>query len=93
MTDKNTNTITIEEAKQRMDAQSGFQEGAFVSKNGVPALFIMSAEQRENEQASLHQLKEEMALVKLIARSQQDIAEGRTYTVEEALERLKQARS
>lgn len=87
------NTISLDLAKANINNPSFFEGGVTVEKDGKPALFIMTAKEQNALFNELHELKENDALLKLVALSRQDIAEGKTYSLEEALERLKSQRS
>lgn len=67
---------------------SNFLGGVYVTKNGSPELFIMTAEERAVELAEQQQELQDKALMKLLMMSYQDIQAGRTYSLEQALERL-----
>lgn len=86
-------TISLDLAKANIENPSFFEGGVTVEKDGEPALFIMTAKEQNALFNELHELKEKDALMKLVALSRQDIAEGRSYSVEETLERLKSHRS
>ncbi|MNR03374.1 hypothetical protein D3C85_1192640 [compost metagenome] len=85
-------TISLDLAKANIENPLFFEGGVTVEKDGEPALFIMTAKEQVALFNELHKFKETQALMKLVAMSQQDIAEGRTYSLEEALERLKNQR-
>lgn len=87
------NTISLDLAKANINNPSFFEGGVTVEKDGEPALFIMTAKEQAALFNDLHKLKETQALLKLVAMSQQDIAEGRTYSLEQTLERLRTQRS
>ncbi len=80
-------------AREALGTPESFSGGVYVTKNGTPELFITTAADRAQEQADLHQAREDKALVKLIALSVQDIAHGNTYSVDEALAKLREARA
>jgi hypothetical protein len=86
-------TISLDLAKANIENPSFFEGGVTVEKDGEPSLFIMTAKEQNALFNELHELKEKDALMKLVALSRQDIAEGRSYSVEETLERLKSHRS
>ncbi len=75
-------------AREGIGEPSNFSGGVYVTKNGSPELFIMTAEERAVELAEHYQELQDKALIKLLMMSHQDIQAGHTYSLEQALERL-----
>lgn len=80
--------ISLQAARAVLGNPESFKGGIYVTKNGVPALFITTATERALELAELQQDREQKALVKLVALAIQDITACKTYTVDEALTQI-----
>ncbi len=85
--------ISQRAAREALGNPESFSGGLYVTKNGVPELYITTAADRAQELLDLQQEREQKALVKLVALATQDIAAGKTYTLEETLARLREARA
>ncbi len=85
--------ISQRAAREGLGTPELFNGGVYVTKNGTPELFITTAADRAQELAEQQQEREQKALVKLVALATQDITKGNTYTVDEALARLRAART
>ncbi|MDQ1886056.1 hypothetical protein RA180_18850 [Aeromonas salmonicida] len=85
--------ISLRAARKALGNPESFSGGIYVTKNGVSELFITTATERALELAELRQDREQKALVKLVSLAIQDIAAGKTYTVDEALTRLRETRA
>ncbi|WP_378080097.1 hypothetical protein ACFU5E_11065 [Aeromonas bestiarum] len=84
--------ISLRAARKALGNPESFSGGIYVTKNGVPELFIFTAAERAQELAEQQELEQE-ALVKLVSLAIQDIVAGKTYTVDEALTRLRETRA
>jgi PHD/YefM family antitoxin component YafN of YafNO toxin-antitoxin module len=84
--------ISLRVAQETLENPESFRGGVYVTKNGAPELFITTAAERAHELAE-QQDREQKALVKLVSLAIQDIAAGKTYTVDEALKRLRETRA
>lgn len=84
----NYKAISQRVAREGIGEPSNFAGGVYVTKNGSPELFIMTAEERAIELAERQQELQDRALIKLIMLSKQDIRAGRTYSLEQTLARL-----
>lgn len=85
--------ISLRAAQEALGNLESFSGGVYVTKNGVPELFITTVAERAQELAELQQEREQKALVKLVALATKDIAAGKSYTVDEALTRLWESRA
>ncbi|WP_393935499.1 hypothetical protein [Aeromonas rivipollensis] len=86
-------TISLRAAREALGTPKSFSGGLYVTKNGVPELFITTAADRAQELAQLQQECEHKALTKLVSIATQDIVFGKTYSLEETLTRLREARA
>ncbi len=84
----NYKAISQKAAREGIGEPSTFTGGVYVTKNGSPELFIMTAKERAAELAERYQEAQDRALIKLLVMSQQDIRAGNTYSLEKTLERL-----
>lgn len=85
-------TISLRAAREALGTPKSFSGGLYVTKNGVPELFITTAD-RAQELAQLQQECEHKALTKLVSIATHDIVFGKTYSLEETLTRLREARA
>lgn len=85
------NTISQRAAREGLGTPEMFQGGVYVTKNGNAELFIQTAEDRALELETLQNERENKALLRLVMLAQQDISDGRTFSVEEAKERMRHA--
>ncbi|AWA05055.1 hypothetical protein [Aeromonas hydrophila] len=90
---KTINTISQRAAREGLGTPEMFQGGVFVTKNGITELFIQTAEDRELELEALANDRENKALLRLVMLAQRDVTEGRTFSVQEAKERMRHART
>lgn len=86
-------TISLWAARKALRTPEKFSGGIYVTQNGVPELFITTACDRAQELALHLQEREQKVLVKLVAMAVQDISIGKTYSLEETLARLREARA
>lgn len=87
------NTISQRAAREGLGTPEIFQGGVYVTKNGTAELFIQTAEERASELQALANEREKKALLRLVMLAKQDISEGRSFSVEEAKERMRHART
>ena len=85
--------ISQRAAREGLGTPEVFQGGVYVTKNGVAELFIQTAEDREAELQTLHLERENKALLRLVMLAKQDVTEGRTFSVSQAKERMRHART
>lgn len=87
------NTISQRAAREGLGTPEIFQGGVYVTKNGSAELFIQTAEDRALELEALANERENKALLRLVMMAKQDVTQGRTYSAQEAKERMRRART
>lgn len=78
--------------QEELENPESFNGELYVTKNGVPELFITTADCAQ-ELAEIQQECEQKALVKLVTLATQDITAGKTHSLDDALVRLRKARA
>ncbi|MDI2111758.1 hypothetical protein [Commensalibacter nepenthis] len=85
-------TISQKEAREKLNDVALFENGVYVTRNGVAQLYIQTVEARERELQEIEQEKQAIALLQLTLKAQKDVVEGKTHTLEEVLEKLNATR-
>lgn len=87
------NTISQRAAREGLGTPEIFQGGVYVTRNGTAELFIQTAEDRAAELQAQASEREKKALLRLVMLAKQDVSAGRTFSVEQAKERMRHART
>lgn len=87
------NAMSQRAAREGLSSPDNFKGGVYVTKNGSPELFIQTAEERAIELAQQESEREKKALLRLVTLAKQDIENGKTLSVSQMRERLRNART
>lgn len=93
MTNFTYKSLSQKATKLNLTTPEVFRGGVWVTRNGDAELFVQTAEERQEELASLEQQRQAYALLRFALLAKQDIAEGRVSSVEEVRSRMKAARA
>lgn len=85
-------TMSQRTAKESLGNPDAFKGGCLVTKNGVAELYIQTIEEREQEENALESARQANALLKLAMLAKEDVENGRIYSEEEVLQKLRAAR-
>ena len=85
-------SISQKAARDSIGNPELFSGGAYVTRNGVAQLFMQPVEEREAELALQEAERQTNALVKMALMAKSDAENGRTMSVDDALEKLRSAR-
>ena len=86
------NTMSQKAAREGLSNPELFAGGVFVTKNGMAELFVQTAAERQREEAERTRERQSNALLKIIMKAKQEVADGKTVSPEVALQRLRAAR-
>jgi hypothetical protein len=79
-------------AREGLSNPELFEGGISATKNGVAEPFVQTAAERQIEEAERLRERQSNALLKLVMKAKQEVAEGKTVSPEVALQRLRAAR-
>ncbi|MDK2377908.1 hypothetical protein [Serratia fonticola] len=85
-------TLSQQATRESLGSPDSFKGGVWVTKNGTAELFVQTALERQEELAAWEQEQQTHALLKLVLKSKQEVAEGKVLTPDEALKRLRATR-
>lgn len=85
-------TMSQKLARESLENTAAFEEGVYVTKNGVSELFIQTAAERKAEMREIEQESNINALFRLAMQAKKEIADGKGMTSEDVLGRLRVAR-
>lgn len=86
-------TMSQKSAREGLGNPEIFKGGVYVTKNGLAELFIQTASEREEEINELYKERQANALLKLVMMAKSEIKNNRGMTPEEAMRRLREART
>jgi len=86
-------TISQKSAREGLGNPEIFKGGVYVTKNGLAELFVQTAAERQAELIEREKEKQSNALLKLIMLAKSEIKNGRGMSPEEAMRRLREART
>ncbi|HFZ1935388.1 hypothetical protein I5N09_18260 [Serratia marcescens] len=87
-----TTTMSQKAAREGLGSPDLFEGGVYVTKNGVAELFVQTAAEREAEIRERNLERQSNALLKLTMMAKQEIKNQRGLSLEETLQRLRDAR-
>lgn len=85
-------SISQKAARDGLGSPELFTGGAYVTRNGVTQLFIQPIEEREAEIAEKEAEEQAHALLKMALMAESDANSGRTMSIDDALQQLKDSR-
>lgn len=85
-------TMSQKTGREGLSNPELFEGGVYVTKNGVAELFVQTAAELQIEEAERLRERQSNALLKLVMKAKQEVAEGKTVSPEVALQRLRVSR-
>lgn len=85
-------SISQKAARDGLGSPELFTGGTYVTRNGVTQLFIQPIEEREAEIAEKEAEEQAHALLKMVLMAESDATNGRTMSIDEALQQLQDSR-
>ena len=86
-------TMSQKSAREGLGNPELFQGGVYVTKNGSAELFVQTAAEREAELIERERERQSNALLKLVMTAKKEIKDGQGMSAEEALQKLRDART
>lgn len=85
-------TMSQKTAREGLSNPELLKGGISATKNGVAEPFVQTAAERQIEEAERLRERQSNALLKLVMKAKQEVAEGKTVSPEVALQRLRASR-